>query len=54
MQHAELKMQATSFIHINLAKVAKCVKLIRLIDFFPLDSQHVFVPHLDMILTYER
>lgn len=37
-QHAELKPQAISFIHINLAKVAKRAKLIRLIDFFPLSD----------------
>lgn len=34
-QHTELKLQAVLFIHINLAKVAKRTKLIRLIDFFP-------------------
>lgn len=49
-QHAELKLHAISFIHIKLGKVAKCAKLIRLIDFFS-DSQHVLIPHLDMILT---
>lgn len=45
-QHAELRLHAISFIHINLAKVAKCAKLIRLIDFFFVfsDSQHVLVP----------
>lgn len=42
-QHVELKLQAISFIHIKLGKVAKCAKLIRLIDFFS-GSQHVLVP----------
>lgn len=37
-QHAELKPQAISFININLAKVAKRAKLIRLIDFVPLSD----------------
>lgn len=52
-QHAELKRQAISFIHINLAKVAKRAKLIRLIDFPPLsDSLSVFGAHLAAVLTY--
>lgn len=42
-QHAEMTLQAISFIHINLGKVAKCVKLIRLIDFFS-GSQTTLVP----------
>lgn len=48
-QHVELKLHAISFIHINLGKVAKCAKLVRLIDFFspPSDSQHVLVPPFD-------
>lgn len=33
-QHAELKLQVISFLHIKRSNGAKCTKLIRLIDFF--------------------
>lgn len=44
VQHAELKLQATSFIHSKLCKIAKCVKLIRPIDFFSCLSACVCPP----------
>lgn len=50
-QHAEMKLQAIPFIHINLGKVAKRVKLIRLIDFFSLALSRCLSPYLAMILT---
>lgn len=43
-QRVELKLQAISFIHIKLGKVAKCAKLIRLIDFFSPASACVCPP----------
>lgn len=53
-QHAELKLQAILFIYINLAKVAKRAKLIRLIDFFPslsLTLRVGLLAYLDVMLT---
>lgn len=53
-QHAELKLHAISFIHINLGKVAKCAKLVRLIDsppLSPLTLSMCLSPHLTVILT---